>query len=239
MPHLDLGTALLIWTLVSTLAHEYGHSFMAKLCDCKTIGFLAFPIPGVLLEPPQKQFHSILILAGGWIFGVVSILPFLPFVAPEYIVDFLIISLVIMTVLSAMGDGMGTLASLWIGVKKTWSEYHESTFKAHNKMASIGLSKMVIIDRKKYDKLTKELACLEHSIAFFDKMDVKGWMVLLSLLALVSALMVSFVNGPVFGILSRFGVEIEADFSVLFWVLAGTAFMLTITERLILHYRQK
>jgi len=47
--------------------------------------------------------------------------------------------------------------------------------------------------------------------------------------------MVSFVNWLVFLILAWFGVEIEADFSVLFWTLAGTAFMLTITERLILH----
>ena len=83
-------------------------------------------------------------------------------------------------------------------------------------VASIGLSKMVIIDRKEYDKRTKELACLERSVAFFDKMDTKGWLVLLSLLALVSALMVSFVNWPVFEILSWFGVEIEADFLVPF-----------------------
>jgi hypothetical protein len=98
---------------------------------------------------------------------------------------------------------------------------------------------MVIIDREKFDTLTKELSYPEHSIAFFDKMDAKGWIVLLSLLALVSALMVSFVNWPVFGILSRFGVEIEANFSVLFWTLAGVVFMLTITERLILRYRKK
>ncbi|MEN4069358.1 MAG: hypothetical protein PQ975_06810 [Methanobacterium sp.] len=115
----------------------------------------------------------------------------------------------------------------------------ESVFRTHNKIARYGLSKMVIIDREKFDTLTKELSYPEHSIAFFDKMDAKGWIVLLSLLALVSALMVSFVNWPVFGILSRFGVEIEANFSVLFWTLAGVVFMLTITERLILRYRKK
>jgi hypothetical protein len=216
--NIDLGTALLIWMLVGTLAHEYGHSFMAKLCGYKTIGFSAFPIPDVWLEPPQKQLHSILILAGGWIFGIVSIPLFLPFVTPEYIVIFLITSLVIETVLSVMGDDRGIPASLWLGVKETWSEYHKFMFEAHNKMRSIGLSKMVIIDKKGYDKLIKEsgLTCPEHSVAFFDKMDAKGWMVLLSLLALASALMVSLVNWPVFWILSQLEIEIEADFSVLF-----------------------
>lgn len=236
MLHLDLGSALLIWVLVGTLAHEYGHSFMAKLCGCKTIGFFASPIPGVLLEAPQKQLHSILILTGGWILGVVSILLFLPFIAPEYIIVFLITSLVIETVFFVMGDGMGILASLRIGVKRTWSEYQESAFMVHSKMARIGLSKMVIIDRNEYDKLTKELSCIEHSVAFLDNMDVKGWMVLLSLLTLASTLMVSIIYGPVFWILSLLGVEVDAAFLNLFWALAGPTFALTITERLILHY---
>jgi hypothetical protein len=95
------------------------------------------------------------------------------------------------------------------------------------------------MDGKCIQNAQQELSYPEHSIAFFDKMDAKGWIVLLSLLALVSALMVSFVNWPVFWILRWFGVEIEADFSALFWTLAGIAFMLTITERLILHHHKK
>jgi len=153
---LDLGTALLIWILVGTFAHEYGHSFMAKICGCKTIGFFSSPIPGVLLKAPERQMHSILMLAGGWIFGVVSILLFLPLVAAEYIVVFLIASLVIETVLSGMGDFIGILASLRLGVNKTWLDYQEDTLKTHNRMARFGLSKMVIIDRKKYETLAEE-----------------------------------------------------------------------------------
>jgi hypothetical protein len=239
MLYLDLGTALLIWALFSTLAHEYGHSFMAKMCGCKTIGFFSYPTPGVLLEAPKKQMHSILMLAGGWIFGVVSIFLFLPLVATEYIILFLITALTIETILFAMGDGIGIFYSLRLGVNETWLHYQKDTFKTHNKMVRFGLSKMVIIDRKRYEKLIEKSISFDHSIAFFDKMNSKGWMVLFSLLALCSALMVSLVNWPVFGVLGWFGVEIEADFLVPFLALAGIAFMLTITERLISYPHKK
>jgi len=104
---IDLETALLIWALVSTLAHEYDHSFMAKICGYKTFGFFADPTPGVLIEHPRKEMHAIFILAGGWIFGMISILLFLPFLALEYIILFLITALAIETVLSGTGDFMG------------------------------------------------------------------------------------------------------------------------------------
>lgn len=52
---LDLRTALLTWALVSLLAHEYAHSFMAKMCGCKTIGFFSSLVPGVLPEDPPSR----------------------------------------------------------------------------------------------------------------------------------------------------------------------------------------
>jgi len=146
---------------------------------------------------------------------------------------------VIETILSGMSDFIGILASLRLGVNKIWLDYQEDALKTHNKMARYGLSKMVIIDRKEYEELTKKSIDLEHSIAFLDKMGVTGWMVLFSLLALCSALMVAFFNWPVFSTLRMFEVEVGANFSLLFWALAGIAFMLTITERLILHYHKK
>lgn len=240
MPHLDLGTVLLIWVLASTLAHEYGHSFMAKICGCKTFGFFANPIPGVLMEAPQRARHGILILAGGWIFGVISILLFLPFVTPEYIILFLITALAIEIVLSGMSDFIGILGIFFKNnPKDMWSDFFKSVVKGHNQMAKYGLSKITIVDRTKYEEILKDSIQHEHSIAFFNKMDAKGWMVLLSLLTLCSALMVSFVSGPVFSMLRWFGVEIGADFLVLFWVLVGITFILTITERLILRYHKK
>ncbi len=241
MLHLDLGISLLIWMLVGTLVHEYGHSFMAKICGYKTFGFFANPIPGVLIEPPRKGSHGILILAGGWIFGVISILLFLPFVAPEYIIVFLITALVIETVLSGMGDFMGILGHLFgHNPKDMWSKYFfKPVAKEHNQRTRYGLSKMVVTDRDNYEKILKTSIQHEHSIAFFDKIDFRGWTVLLSLLILCSALMVSFVNWPVFWTLGWFGVEVGADFSLLFWVLLGIAFILTVIERVILHYRKK
>jgi hypothetical protein len=242
MSHLDLGTVLLIWMLVGALAHEYGHAFMTKICGYKTFGFFANPIPGVLIEHPRKQMHAILMLAGGWIFGVISILLFLPFVAPEYIILFLITALAIETVLSGMGDFMSILAIVFgrYNAKDMWSEYFfKDVAKGHNQRSKYGLSKIAIVDRAKYGEILKDSIQHKHSIAFIDKMDAKGWVVLLSLLMLCSALMVSFVNWGVFGILGLFGVEIEADFSALFWALVGLTFVLTITERLILRYRKK
>jgi|GEM_PF-1932614 len=242
MLHLDLGTALLIWMLVGTLAHEYGHSFMTKICGYKTFGFFANPIPGVLIEHPRKEIHGILMLAGGWIFGVITIFLFLPFVAPEYIIVFLITALAIETVLSGMSDLIGILAIFFkkYNAKDMWSEhFFKDVAKGHNQRAKHGLSKIVIVDRAKYEDTLKESIQHEYSIAFFDRMGAKGWVILLSLLILSSALMIYLVNWPVFWILSWFGVEIDADFSVLFWVLAGTAFILTITEHLILHYHKK
>jgi hypothetical protein len=240
MLHLDLGTVLLIWVLVSALAHEYGHSFMAKRCGYKTFGFFAYPIPGVLMEYPLKEMHGILVLAGGWIFGVLSIPLFLPFVAPEYIIAFLITTLALETVLST-SDFMGILTIFFkkYNAKDMWSEYFFNVAKGHNQRAKYGLSKIVIVDRAKYEEILKESIQDEHSIAFLDKMDTTGWMVLLSLLALSSALMTALVNWPVFWLLSLLEVEIKANFLVLFWALTGAAFMLTITERLILHYHKK
>ncbi len=240
MLDLNLGTALLIWTLIGTLAHEYGHSFIAKIYGCKTIGFFASPIPGVLPQSPTQKKHAILILAGGWIFGVVSIVLFLPLVASEYIVPFLITALVIETILSGMSDFVGIVAWCFAEYKaKDWSKWLQGVVKDHNKMAKYGLSKMVIVNRKLYEESLRESMQHQHSIAFLDKLDFKGWMVLLSLLALASALMVSLVNWPVFWLLRRFGVEVIADFSILFWALLGIAFILTIIERLILHYYKK
>lgn len=242
MLQLNLETTLLIWILVSTLAHEYGHSFMAKICGYKTFGFFANPIPGVLMEHPRKEMHGVLILAGGWIFGAISILLFLPFVSPEYIFVFLIAALAIEIVLSGMSDFMGILAIVFkkYNSEKMWEEYFfKNVAKEHNQKAKYGLSKIAIVDRVKYKEILKEAIQGEHSVAFFDKVDAKGLLVLFSLLALSSALMVALVNYPVFSILTWFGVEIEADFSVFFWTLAGTSFMLTITERLILRESQK
>lgn len=242
MPQLDLGTALLVWgALIGVLAHEYGHSFMTKICGYKTFGFFTCPVPGVLIEHPEKQMHGILMLAGGWIFGVLSIFLFLPFVAPEYIIVFLIATLAIETVLSGMSDFIGILALLSkeYTAKDMWAEFFfKVVAKEHNQRAKHGWSKMVIVDRAKYEEILKESIQEEHSIAFFDKMGTKGWAVLLSLLTLSSALMVSLINWPVFWLLRSLGVAIESNFLILFLVLAGITFVLTITERLILHYHK-
>jgi len=242
MLHLDLGTALVIWMLVGTLAHEYGHAFMTKKCGYKNFGFFSNPIPGVLMEHPRKEIHGILILAGGWIFGVISILLFLPFLSPEYILVFLLTALAIETVLSGMSDFMGILAIVFkrYNTKEMWEEYFfKEVANGHNQKAKYGLSKIAVVDRALYEEKFKELIRGEHSIAFFDKMDVKAWLVLFSLLAVSSAGLVALVNWPVFWILSWLGIEINADFSVHFIVLAGTAIILTAVERLITHFHKK
>jgi len=194
-----------------------------------------------LIEPPRRQTHGSLILAGGLIFDIVSIALFLPFVASDYIVLFLITALAITAILPGMSDFGGILAYsiLKHEVKDGWSKFFRSVAKDHNRMARYGLAKMVIVDRDKYDGILKESIQHEHSIAYLDNLDFRGWTVLFSLLALGSALMVSFVNWPVFWSLRWFGVEVVADFSILFWALAGIAFILTITERLILRHRKR
>jgi len=125
-----------------------------------------------LIEPPRRQTHGSLILAGGWIFGVVSIALFLPFVASDYIVVFLITALAIMTILSGMSDFVGILAFsiLKHEVQDGWSQFFRGVAKDHNRMAEYGLARMVIVDRDKYDEILKESIQHEHSIAYLDNL---------------------------------------------------------------------
>lgn len=240
MLHLDFETALLVWVFAGTLAHEYGHSFMARVCGCKTFGFFVNPLPGVLVEAPQSARHAILVLAGGWIFGLVSILLFLLFlVDPQYFILFLITTLAIETVLSS-SDLMGIVGALFKNdPKDMWLQFYTKFAKGHNKMARFGLSKLVITNRAKYDEILKDLVKHGYSVAFFDNMGIKGWWVLVALLVMVIAISVALVNYPVFSILRLLGVEVYNDFSVLFWVLAGIIFVLSIAEYLFISFAKK
>lgn len=66
--------------------------------------------------------------------------------------------------------------------------------EGYNQRVKYGLSKIAIVDRTKYEEILNDSMQHEHSIAFFDKMGAKGWIVLLSLLTFCSALTVSLVN---------------------------------------------
>jgi len=223
----------MLWGLVGTLSHEFGHSFVAKICGCRTIGFFAQPIPGVIPEQPKKRTHAILTLAGGWIFGVLTILLFLPFVDADYAIIFLAAALAIETVLSTMGDGVGAVYVLKFGVSKTWPYFHRSVLKRHERLGKVGLSKIMVTNRKLWKKLTKKKMLPEYSIRFIDAKGIGKWVLLISLLGLASALMVAFVNWPVFGLMSWFGVKVQADFSNVFWVLVGITFISTVLERIV------
>ena len=228
----DIGSALMSWMLMSTFLHELGHSFMAKVCGCKTIGFYSQPIPGVILEHPKNKKHSILVLAGGWIFGMLSILLFLPFVDANYVTTFLAASFIVHTVLSMLGDGVGIIAILKFGVLETWSYFSKGLLKIHKKLEKVGLSRIMVINRKLWKKLTEETKIFpKYSIGFVDQGGFKKWISLISILGLVSVLLISLVNWPVFWLLSLFGIEILVDFSIVFCVVLGVTLSLIALER--------
>lgn len=121
-----------------------------------------------------------------------------------------------------------------------WIQSIENLVDLHNKVSKYGLSNIIILEEKKFkeildfnkdsDKISiislKSPGLVKKSLMFF------------SLIALISTLAISFINWPVFWILSNvFKLEVEADFSLVFLVMLLINIILIII-RYVLFWRE-
>ena len=236
---LNLEVALLFWILVGIFIHELGHVIITRLLNYKVIAIFSVPFPGVIVEIPKSQLHSDLILIGGCFFNIISILLFLPFVNSKEKIVFLIVALVIGIFLS-ISDFLMIIATRRYKIYDVWIQSIENLVDLHNKVSKYGLSNIIILEEKKFkeildfnkdsDKISivslKSPGLVKKSLMFF------------SLIALISTLAISFINWPVFWILSNvFKLEVEADFSLVFLVMLLINIILIII-RYVLFWRE-